>query len=132
MHKILVAEDSHALANLIEFVLKSAGFDTRICRTGAAACEAACAEKFSLILLDQQMPKMTGTEVVEALRARGPNYETPVYLCTAKTHELDLDYLRQSLHVTDVFHKPFSPRDLVETLKLKLAQPIECSQEANP
>lgn len=126
-HKILVAEDSHALANLLEFVLKNAGFETRLCRTGVAACEAACSEKFDLILLDQQMPKMTGTEVAEALRVKGPNLETPVFLCTAKTHELDLNYLRETLKVTDVFHKPFSPRDLVEALRLAVPQTIECS-----
>ena len=115
--KILAAEDSFALANLLEFVLKNAGFDVSLHRNGAAASVAAQEQQYDLILLDQQMPKMTGVEVLQTIREQGPNIETPVFLCTAKTHELDLEYLRKNLNVTGVFHKPFSPKDLVEELK---------------
>ncbi len=117
MDKILVAEDSFALANLLGFVLKNAGFDVDLHRTGASAAGAAATNKYDLILLDQQMPEMTGVEVVESLRKEGPNATTPVFLCTAKTHELDSEYIRGTLNVTDIFRKPFSPKDLVEQLK---------------
>ena len=56
-------------------------------------------------------------EVLTTIRASGPNQETPVFLCTAKTHELDIDRLSSSLKVTGVFHKPFSPKELVVQLK---------------
>lgn len=117
MQRILVAEDSFALANLLDFVLKSAGYDVTIKRTGAAAQQAGHNSEFDVILLDQQMPMMTGVQVTESLRAEGPNQHTAIFLCTAKTHELDLDYIKNTLHVQDVFHKPFSPRDLIQDLK---------------
>lgn len=116
MMKILVAEDSFALANLLTFVLKNAGFEVDLHRTGAAALTAACSQKYDLILLDQQMPQATGLEVIEALRRQGPNTETPVFLCTAKTHELGLDELQARLNIARVFHKPFSPKELVHSL----------------
>lgn len=125
MEKILVAEDSFALANLLEFVLKNAGFEVNVNRSGDAACKAAMAEEFDLLLLDQQMPGMLGTEVLETIRRAGPNQSKPAFLCTAKTHELDLEDLREMLQVTDVFHKPFSPKDLVARLKTEL-QPTQC------
>lgn len=117
MEKILVAEDSLALANLLEFVLGNAGFEVSLHHTGVSACDAAAAEEFDLILLDQQMPKMTGLEVIKSIRADGPNISKPVFLCTAKTHELNLADLQEEFEITEVFHKPFSPKDLVGRLK---------------
>ena len=117
MQKILVAEDSYALANLLEFVLQSAGFEVHVFPTGRTAYEAALGQKFDMILLDQQMPEMTGVEVAEALReGDSDNKETPIFLCTAKTHELDLESIKDQLQLTGVFHKPFSPKDLVDKL----------------
>lgn len=122
MCKILVAEDSFALANLLNFVLKNAGYDVELHRTGASAYAPICNQKYELILLDQQMPKMTGLEVIEALRAEGPNRQTPVFLCTAKSHELGIEEIQERLAITAVFHKPFSPKELVRHLKAA-AQP---------
>ncbi len=120
MHSVLVAEDSFALANLLEFVLKSSGFGVEVHRCGTSAYEAATARPFDLILLDQQMPGRTGIEVLESLRATGPNLLTPTFLCTAKCHELDLQYLQAALNLSGVFHKPFSPKDLVRTFQSTL------------
>ncbi|QDV28132.1 response regulator [Aureliella helgolandensis] len=117
MTHILVAEDSFALANLLDFVLKSAGFEVDLRRTGGAALKAGMERSYDLILLDQQMPLLTGVGVIEALRTDGPNQSTPIFLCTAKTHELDLEDIQGRLAVTDIFHKPFSPKNLVERLK---------------
>lgn len=116
MTRILVAEDSFALANLLSFVLKNAGFEVDMHRTGSDAVEAGQSSTYDIILLDQQMPGLTGLEVIEQLRAGGPNQTTPIYLCTAKTHEIDIADIKQRLGVTDVFHKPFSPKSLVENL----------------
>ena len=58
--KILIAEDSFALANLLNFLFSNAGFEVSICRSGDAAAKAAQERKFDAILVDQQMPAMTG------------------------------------------------------------------------
>jgi two-component system, chemotaxis family, chemotaxis protein CheY len=114
--RVLVAEDSFALANLLEFVLKRSGFNVCLARHGNDAALRAEEEIFDLIVLDQQMPGMTGTEVLQKIRSGGLNQQTTTYLCTAKTHELDVERLRTELQIAGVFHKPFSPRVLVDTL----------------
>lgn len=126
MPKVLIAEDSFALANLLEFVLKRSGFEVRVARHGAQALSHAEQNLYDAIVLDQQMPGMTGIEVLRKIRAGGTNQQTPVYLCTAKTHELDLVGLQAELNIEGVFHKPFSPRDLIATLLGALA-PSACT-----
>ncbi len=120
MCRILVAEDSFALANLLTFVLKNAGFEVDVHRTGASAYEALCRQPYDILLLDQQMPKMTGLEIIEAIRHAGPNIDTPVFLCTAKSHEISLEAKRIGLAISAIIHKPFSPKDLVIQLKSAL------------
>ncbi len=128
MRKILVAEDSFALANLLTFVLKNAGYAVDLHRNGASALEASQKQKYDIILLDQQMPRMTGLEVLEAIRLEGPNRQTPVCLCTAKTHELGLTDLLGRLQISQVFQKPFSPKELVRNLA-EVAHPTKLNME---
>lgn len=124
MSQILVAEDSFALANLLCFVLKNAGFEVDLHRNGQSAHEAVCRSSYDIILLDQQMPKLTGLEIIESIRSGGPNVTTPIFLCTAKSHELDVADKRERLAISAIIHKPFSPKDLVYQLQHAL-QPLE-------
>lgn len=117
MSQILVAEDSFALANLLCFVLKNAGFEVDLHRNGQSAYEAVCRRNYDILLLDQQMPKMTGLEIIDAIRSDGPNRETPVFLCTAKSHEIDAEAKLERLAISAIIHKPFSPKDLVYQLQ---------------
>ena len=124
MGQILVAEDSFALANLLCFVLKNAGFEVDLHRHGQSACEAVCRRHYDILLLDQQMPKMTGLEIIETVRSGGPNRETPVFLCTAKSHEIKGDAKLDRLAISAIIHKPFSPKDLVQQLQ-NAVQPLK-------
>lgn len=117
MSQILVAEDSFALANLLCFILKNAGFEVDLHRTGQTAYEALCKRSYDIILLDQQMPKMTGLEIIESIRSSGPNCDTPVFLCTAKSHEICIGANRERLAISAIIHKPFSPKDLAYQLQ---------------
>ena len=60
MSTILVAEDSFALANLLMFVLRNAGFEVDLHRTGASAYEAARYRAYDLILLDHRFGSHRG------------------------------------------------------------------------
>ena len=119
MTRVLIAEDSYLLANLLEYILKRSGFDVCIARRGDRAAMEADENQFDIIVLDQQMPGLTGVEVLRRMRSGGPNQHSAVYLCTAKSHELDVVGLQLELDIAGVFNKPFSPRELIDTLVLK-------------
>jgi DNA-binding response OmpR family regulator len=124
MSRILVAEDSFALSNLLRFVLTNAGLEPDVHNAGDKALEAGLASEYDLVILDQQMPGLTGLEVAERLREESPNMETPICLCTAKTHELDIKDVKERLNLARVFHKPFSPKDLVSQIKAVLDEEL--------
>lgn len=120
-NRVLVVEDNSALAGVIRFNLVRAGLEIVIARNGREALDAACATTFDLVLTDEQMPEMCGTELCAALRKRAEYRATPIIMLTAKGLELDIDQLRERLGVTATLPKPFSPAELVSLVEESLA-----------
>ena len=111
--KALVVDDNVALASVTQFALTRAGFDARIAGNGRKALEFAQAEKFDIVISDQQMPEMTGLELCRRLRATEEYAHTPIILLTAKGLELELPALQRELAISAIFPKPFSPSEVV-------------------
>ncbi|TWT98082.1 Alkaline phosphatase synthesis transcriptional regulatory protein PhoP [Botrimarina colliarenosi] len=109
---VLIAEDNAALRRVIGFALKGCGFEVTAAPDGAEAWRIAEGQTFDLVVTDQQMPHLTGVELVEQLRQSTTNAKTPVILLTAKGMELEADTLREQYGVSAMLHKPFSPSQL--------------------
>ena len=69
--KILVADDIKQNVKLLRVILTASGFDVVEAYDGEEALEKAKSENPDLILLDIMMPKLTGYEVCQKLRANG-------------------------------------------------------------
>ncbi|MFN3523222.1 MAG: ATP-binding protein [Phenylobacterium sp.] len=81
---VLAADDNPTNLLVLEHLLSALGW--RVCKAsgGREALEALTNESFDLVLMDIQMPEMTGIDVLQALRARpGPNRSTPLIAVTA-------------------------------------------------
>lgn len=70
MQRILIAEDDPILAMIYEITLSEAGFDVLICRDGVDALEALDDFAPDLVITDFFMPRMTGGELIRAVRER--------------------------------------------------------------
>jgi signal transduction histidine kinase/CheY-like chemotaxis protein len=70
--RILVAEDDANVRAVIARILRNAGYDVETVEHGQAAVERATAELFGLVILDTIMPRMSGPEALEAIRAVRP------------------------------------------------------------
>ena len=119
--RALIVDDNVALARVTQFALDGAGFETETAYNGRTALEAALKTRFDVIVTDQQMPEMTGVELIRELR-NTPEYEaSPIILLTAKGLELELPRLRDELGIDATFAKPFSPSSIVKTVTELLA-----------
>jgi DNA-binding response OmpR family regulator len=84
MSKILIAEDQADLREMIAFTLQLAGHEVISVADGLEAFNQAEEAKPDLIILDLHMPKLTGYQVCERLKARDEFHRTPIVIISAK------------------------------------------------
>jgi DNA-binding response OmpR family regulator len=81
--KILIAEDSKVIRQENERALTTAGYEVMGAEDGEAALRLAQEQMPDLILLDLLLPKITGTEVLQRLRANARTAGIPVVIVSA-------------------------------------------------
>jgi CheY-like chemotaxis protein len=112
---ILVVDDEADLRCTIETRLKWNKFNVLTASNGQEGLEMATAEKPDLILLDNNMPVMTGIEMLSRLR-ENPDFEkTPVIMVTAVCDAQDIS-AASSYGVSDYVTKPFDFADLMSKI----------------
>ncbi|EGY80310.1 response regulator [Peptoniphilus indolicus] len=111
--KILIVDDEHSIADIIEYNLKKDGYETKTAYDGKECLERVAEETFDLIILDIMMPIMDGFSVLTELRKTS---NIPVIILTAKEEEVD-KILGLELGADDYVVKPFSMRELTARVK---------------
>ena len=109
MTRILVAEDEPAIADAVEYALRSEGFDAEAVGDGVTALERALEGSFDLLVLDLMLPRLSGTEVCRRLRAASA---IPIIMLTARSAETDR-VLGLEIGADDYVTKPFSMAELI-------------------
>jgi DNA-binding response OmpR family regulator len=107
--KVLVADDDADLRELIAFTLTQAGYFVIKAGDGPAAVRHFQAEAPDLVVLDVNMPGLSGFQVCEAIRR---DSRVPVMMLTVRGEEEDL-VRALGLGADDYLTKPFSPRTLL-------------------
>lgn len=117
---ILIVDDGRENREFIsEYILEPNGYEVLAARDGQEGFEMAVQHKPDLILLDLQMPRMTGIEVLESLAAK--NLDIPVILMTFHgSEEIAVEVYR--LGVRDYLKKPFSVDEMVMSINRSLAE----------
>ena len=128
--KILVVDDEPDALELIQYNLKSAGYDVVTAADGEEALKKARATNPSLVILDVMLPEVDGLEVCKILRREPATSTVPIIMLTAKAGEIDR-VLGLELGADDYVTKPFSPRELVLRVKAMLRRrtPAEAEPE---
>ena len=110
--RIIVVEDAEDIADSIRYNLERAGFQVRVATTGQQALEEILEHPPNLVLLDVNLPEMSGFELCRRLRKDMGTSRTPILILTARTEESD-KILGFELGADDYITKPFSMRELL-------------------
>jgi two-component system, OmpR family, phosphate regulon response regulator PhoB len=119
-HHVLIVEDEQDIAGLIKHTLERGGeTDAEIVASGDAALVAATERTPDLIILDLNLPVVSGLDVCRILRGRPEVRNVPIIMLTARTSEDDrvtgLDH-----GADDYVTKPFSLRELSARVRAAL------------
>jgi DNA-binding response OmpR family regulator len=108
---VLVADDEEDIRVLVSFRLDRDGWDVVTAADGREALDLILARRPDIAVLDVRMPKLTGIEVLEQVRADDTVGDTPVILLSAGVQE---DSIARGLEAgaNEYMKKPFSPDEL--------------------
>ncbi|MBI5574569.1 MAG: response regulator transcription factor [Elusimicrobia bacterium] len=121
MKKILVVEDEEDYQHLIGQVLSESGFEAFYADDGADGLEKAKKELPDIIILDINLPKLNGWEVLKAIRSDADSKlkNIPVIMLTVRGE--DADQIRGlDGGADDYVAKPFIPKELLSRVNAVL------------
>jgi PAS domain S-box-containing protein len=120
---VLVVEDHPPLRELIATVLEDAGYRVLTAANGAEAVRLAGEDSIDLVLTDVVMPGLSGTALVQNLRARSLN---PRVVFMSGHDEGLVQTMADTRHF---LQKPFTPKSLLATVSKALETPLERETE---
>jgi len=113
---ILIIEDEGGIVDNIVYALKTEGFDTLWCATGAEGLAVVKSKEITLVILDVGLPDINGFELFKELKKHN---NVPVIFLTARSEEIDR-VVGLEIGADDYVTKPFSPRELTARVKAVL------------
>lgn len=114
--KILIVEDEHPIADILQFNLTKEGYEVECVYDGNDAIRRVAESPPDLILLDLMLPGADGIEVCRTIRK---SHQMPIIMLTAKDSEVD-KVLGLEIGADDYVTKPFSNRELLARIRAHL------------
>ena len=127
-NRLLWADDEIELLNAHIIFLKNKGYDISTVTNGLDAIEACKTNSFDLILLDENMPGLTGLETLSAIKEMHPS--TPVVMVTKSEEENIMEQAIGS-KIADYLIKPVNPNQILLTLKKNIHHKEIVTEQAN-
>lgn len=113
---VLIVEDNELNMKLFRDLLQAHGYDTLEARTGPEALEALKDARPDLILMDIQLPEVSGLEVTQKIKSDKELADIPVIAVTAFAMKGDEERIRQG-GCEDYIAKPISVVSFIEKVK---------------
>lgn len=126
--KTLIVDDDLALADVVSFTMRRAGFEVIMAHDGQAALKRWEDEAPDLIILDLNLPKLDGLKVCERIRSEA---DTPIIILSVRGEEDDV-VRGLELGADDYIVKPFSPRQLVARAEAVLRRATSAPVQHGP
>ena len=119
--KALVVDDEFHIVQVVSIKLRNNGCDVVTAENGGDGYELASQMLPDIIVSDYQMPVMSGVEMIEKLRQNPETAHIPVIMLTARGFSIG-DEQKEQLQISACLSKPFSPREVLQTIEDVLKQ----------
>lgn len=116
---ILLVDDDAAIARIVTLTLEEAGYAVRRVKGADAAAAALKKERFAMILLDVELPGMSGFDFLDLLKKQAETATIPVIMLTVRGEE-DSRVKGLKTGADDYLVKPFSPKELAARVEALL------------
>ncbi|WP_347831231.1 phosphate regulon transcriptional regulator PhoB [uncultured Planktomarina sp.] len=117
--KLLLVEDEASQQVILDYNLKSAGYETVQASDGYQALQLIDEELPDLILLDWMLPGVSGIEICRQLKTRKDTREIPIIMLSARSEEID-KVRGLETGADDYMQKPYGIQELLARIKLQL------------
>ncbi|ENO89623.1 response regulator transcription factor [Thauera linaloolentis] len=114
--KILIADDEQNIVISLEFLMKREGFEVVVANDGEEAARRIRSDCPDLVLLDVMMPKKSGFEVCQEIKADPAMAAVRILMLTAKGRDTEVAK-GLALGADAYMTKPFSTKELVEKVR---------------
>jgi DNA-binding response OmpR family regulator len=114
--KALIVDDDLALADVVSFTLRRAGFEVTVANDGLTAIERWEQVKPDFIILDLNLPKLSGLQVCKRIRSES---DVPILILSVRSDDDDIVTGLQE-GADEYIVKPFSPRQLIARIEAVL------------
>jgi DNA-binding NtrC family response regulator len=108
--RLLVVDDDPAVAKLLRAVFVREGFDVFAVEDGESGVARALADKPDLVILDFELPKLDGLQVLERVKSEMP--ELPIVMLTGRDN-VKLAVRSMQLGASNYVTKPFDPEEII-------------------
>jgi DNA-binding response OmpR family regulator len=119
MHTVLIVDDEPIFLDILQLILRRAGYSTLTAADGLDALRAIQTYRPDLVLLDDMLPGMNGGEVCVKVKSDPNLAGTRVILYSAGTRVRDSSFL-DSIGADGVLFKPFKPDEVLKVVERSL------------
>jgi len=128
-NRLLVVDDEFALRQWFTDVLAGSGYHVETAEDGETAWEKLQARHYDLLITDNNMPRVSGVELVKMLRSK--DMALPVILISGAMPTQELNRHRY-LQVAATLLKPFTAEQLLQTVRTVLCQSGQTRDHLEP
>ena len=112
-HTVLIVDDEPYVLRVLRLKFENAGYRVVTAVNGSDGLDKLKKERPRVVISDQNMPRMTGIELMEASKDLYKENPFLLIFLTSTTEQKDLDRILENSH-TFLISKPFSPRQLLQ------------------
>ena len=114
--RVVVCDDEPHITRAVSLKLRRAGFEVETHADGQSAWESIRLDPPHLLVTDCQMPRMSGLDLLRAMRRESGTADLPAIMLTGKGFELREEEMEAEMGPVRLFAKPFSPRGLLDAV----------------